>query len=241
VDQYLWSTAVVAALARALREAPELRLIAVIPRFPDQGGRLSLPPNLVGRIDALETPQRAGGDRVAVYSPENAEGTPIYVHAKVCVVDDTWAIIGSDNLNRRSWTHDPELSCAVVDQSAADDGGMGVRRGADPLPADLRSGRAPAVGAAGWPLLIWPGRSSPPRCGQSHQRNNGCAAVLTMRREVRHGRRLTRDHLAEGRMVVACRMPLRRPRTVLPGLRGRSLAGGDRRSEGGLRGLRRAP
>jgi hypothetical protein len=94
VDQYLWSTAVVAALARALREAPELRLIAVIPRFPDQGGRLSLPPNLVGRIDALETLQRADGDRVAVYSPENAEGTPVYVHAKVCVVDDTWATSG---------------------------------------------------------------------------------------------------------------------------------------------------
>ena len=34
-DQYLWSTAVVAALARALRDQPGLRLIAVIPRFPD--------------------------------------------------------------------------------------------------------------------------------------------------------------------------------------------------------------
>jgi phosphatidylserine/phosphatidylglycerophosphate/cardiolipin synthase-like enzyme len=115
-DQYLWSTAVVAALARALRDQPELRLIAVIPRFPDQAGRLSGPPNLVGRIDALETLQRAGGDRVAVYSPENAEGTPVYVHAKVCVIDDTWAIVGSDNFNRRSWTHDSELSCAVLDQ-----------------------------------------------------------------------------------------------------------------------------
>ena len=138
-DQYLWSTAVVAALARALREAPGLRLIAVIPRFPDQGGRLSLPPNLVGRIDALEALQRAGGDRVAVYSPENAEGTPVYVHAKVCIVDDTWAIIGSDNFNRRSWTHDSELSCAVVDQPAADDGGMGVRRGAGTYAHSLRT------------------------------------------------------------------------------------------------------
>lgn len=76
MDQYLWSTAVVAALARALREAPELRLIAVIPRFPDQGGRLSLPPNLVGRIDALETLQRADGDRVAVYSPRTPKAHP---------------------------------------------------------------------------------------------------------------------------------------------------------------------
>jgi phosphatidylserine/phosphatidylglycerophosphate/cardiolipin synthase-like enzyme len=139
-DQYLWSSAVVAALAQALRGSPGLRLIAVIPRFPDQDGRLSMPPNLVGRIDALETLQRAGGDRVAVYSPENAAGTPVYVHAKVCVIDDTWAIVGSDNFNRRSWTHDSELSCAVIDQP---DGpappGDGVRRGAGTYAHALRT------------------------------------------------------------------------------------------------------
>ncbi|HEY3438668.1 MAG TPA: phospholipase D-like domain-containing protein, partial [Actinotalea sp.] len=44
-------------------------------------------------------------------------GTPVYVHAKVCVVDDVWASVGSDNVNRRSWTHDSELSCAVVDEA----------------------------------------------------------------------------------------------------------------------------
>jgi phosphatidylserine/phosphatidylglycerophosphate/cardiolipin synthase-like enzyme len=122
-DQYLWSAAVVAALARALRGSPGLRLIAVIPRFPDQDGRLSLPPNLIGRIKALELLHRAAADRVAVYGIENQAGTPVYVHAKVCVVDDTWAIVGSDNFNRRSWTHDSELSCAVIDESAGQDAG----------------------------------------------------------------------------------------------------------------------
>jgi phosphatidylserine/phosphatidylglycerophosphate/cardiolipin synthase-like enzyme len=58
---------------------------------------------------------RAAPDRVAVYGIENHAGTPIYVHAKTCVVDDTWATIGSDNFNRRSWTHDSELSSAVLD------------------------------------------------------------------------------------------------------------------------------
>ncbi len=114
-DQYLWSAAVVEALARALAERPELRLIAVIPRFPDAGGPLSMPPNLIGRVDALRMLRRAAGGRVAVYGLENEAGTPVYVHAKVCVVDDTWAIVGSDNFNRRSWTHDSELSCAIMD------------------------------------------------------------------------------------------------------------------------------
>jgi phosphatidylserine/phosphatidylglycerophosphate/cardiolipin synthase-like enzyme len=133
-DQYLWSTAVVAALARALRDQPELRLIAVIPRFPDTDGRLSVPPNLVGRFAALAMLERAGGDRVAVYSPENAQGTPVYVHAKVCVIDDTWGMVGSDNFNRRSWTHDSELSCAVLDQP-----GEVVRQGAGGYAHALRT------------------------------------------------------------------------------------------------------
>jgi len=41
------------------------------------------------------------------------------VHAKACVVDDTWATIGSDNFNRRSWTHDSELSAVVVEPDRA--------------------------------------------------------------------------------------------------------------------------
>ena len=56
-------------------------------------------------------------NRVAIYSLENAAGTPSYLHTKVCVIYDTWACVGSDNANQRSWTHDSELSCAVLDTS----------------------------------------------------------------------------------------------------------------------------
>jgi len=114
-DQYLWSVDVARVFAEALARRPALRLIVVIPRFPDQDGRSSMPPNLLGREEAMRLLRAAGGPRVAVYSIENQGGTPVYVHAKVCVIDDTWACVGSDNANRRSWTHDSELSCAVVD------------------------------------------------------------------------------------------------------------------------------
>ena len=116
-DQYLWSVDVARVFAEALARRPELRLVAVIPLFPDQDGRTSMPPNLVGREKAMRVLRAAGGRRVAVYGIENDDGTPIYVHAKVCVIDDTWACIGSDNANRRSWTHDSELSSAVIDMS----------------------------------------------------------------------------------------------------------------------------
>ncbi len=119
-DQYLWNREVVRCFADALRDDPGLRLIAVIPHFPDQDGRFSLPPNLVGRQDALDELLAAGGDRVAVYGVENRSGTPVYVHAKVSVIDDVWASVGSDNVNRRSWTHDSEVSCAVIDDARDD-------------------------------------------------------------------------------------------------------------------------
>ncbi len=114
-DQYLWNPEIVAAFATALRRSRELRLIAVIPRFPDQDGSISMPPNLIGRQRAIRSLQAAGPGRVAVYGVENHAGTPVYVHAKVAVIDDQWVSVGSANLNRRSWTHDSELACAVLD------------------------------------------------------------------------------------------------------------------------------
>jgi phosphatidylserine/phosphatidylglycerophosphate/cardiolipin synthase-like enzyme len=128
-DQYLWSADVGEVFARALRDQPGLRLIAVVPPFPDQDGAISEPPSLVGREAALRAMCTAGGDRVAVYGIENEAGVPIYVHAKVCIIDDEWASVGSDNFNRRSWTYDSELSAAVLDEARAlaDDGGFAQR------------------------------------------------------------------------------------------------------------------
>ncbi len=114
-DQYLWSQEVADLLVAALTENPELHLVAVVPRYFDLEGNLGRPPTLVGRQLAVDACRRAAPDRVYLFDVENHEGTPVYVHSKVCVIDDTWACIGSDNFNRRSWTHDSELSCAVLD------------------------------------------------------------------------------------------------------------------------------
>ncbi|ABW14869.1 Phosphatidylserine/phosphatidylglycerophosphate/cardiolipin synthase-like protein [Parafrankia sp. EAN1pec] len=140
-DQYMWSTEVARLFAYALRREPELHLVIVVPRFPTQGGRFSLPPNLVGREKALEICRAAGGDRVAVYDVENHAGTPVYVHSKAVTIDDVWASIGSDNLNRRSWSHDSELAVATIDttldpREPHDPGGLGD--GARVFARDLR-------------------------------------------------------------------------------------------------------
>jgi phosphatidylserine/phosphatidylglycerophosphate/cardiolipin synthase-like enzyme len=114
-DQFLWSRDVMSAFVDALVANPRLHLIAVVPRYFDQAGKLTLPPNQVGREQAVEALLDAGGDRVAIFDIENRLGIPVYVHAKVCVIDDVWTSVGSDNFNRRSWSHDSEIACAVID------------------------------------------------------------------------------------------------------------------------------
>jgi phosphatidylserine/phosphatidylglycerophosphate/cardiolipin synthase-like enzyme len=123
-DQYLWCPQVVAHFAEALAARPGLRLIAVVPRFPISGPNKAwraagsaVAPQLLARARSLGLLRRVGGDRVGIYDVENHEATPVYVHAKVCIVDDTWLAVGSGNVNRRSWTYDSELSCAVLGQA----------------------------------------------------------------------------------------------------------------------------
>jgi phosphatidylserine/phosphatidylglycerophosphate/cardiolipin synthase-like enzyme len=116
-DQYLWAPFVADLLASALQRNPDLHVIAIVPRFPDKEGAARWP-SLAGREQAIKVCHAAGGGRFGIYDVENPAGTPIYVHAKVVVIDDVWAMVGSDNLNRRSWTHDSELSCAVLDEAA---------------------------------------------------------------------------------------------------------------------------
>jgi phosphatidylserine/phosphatidylglycerophosphate/cardiolipin synthase-like enzyme len=129
-DQYLWSRRAAGLLVAALRRSPDLCVIAVVPRYPERSGRVAETSEIIGRQDVLRMLGRAGGDRVAVYDLENDDGRPVYVHAKVCVVDDVWLEVGSDNLNRRSWTHDSEVSCAVLDTET--DGRDPVRPGGGP-------------------------------------------------------------------------------------------------------------
>jgi phosphatidylserine/phosphatidylglycerophosphate/cardiolipin synthase-like enzyme len=115
-DQYLWGHHVGEVFTRALRDNPGLHVIGVVPLHPDLEGAFSRTPELLGRRRAMLEMLKAAPGRVALYGIENHAGTPVYVHAKTCIIDDTWATVGSDNFNRRSWTHDSELSVVVVDR-----------------------------------------------------------------------------------------------------------------------------
>ncbi|MBV9922553.1 MAG: phospholipase, partial [Pseudonocardia sp.] len=129
-DQYLWSFDVARIFAAALQRSSRLHLIAVVPRYPDNENQFYNDSAMLGHAEALAMVREAGGDRVQVLDVENRQGLPVYVHAKLCVIDDVWAAVGSDNFNTRSWTHDSELTAAVLDserdqRAPADPGGLG--------------------------------------------------------------------------------------------------------------------
>ena len=117
-DQFLWSPVVAEVLAEALRRQPRLRMVAVVPCRPDKDNIVQVRASDIAHRKALSMLHAAGGDRIDVYELASPTGVPIYVHSKVCVVDDSWAAVGSANLNRRSWTYDSELTASVVDGGA---------------------------------------------------------------------------------------------------------------------------
>ncbi len=121
-DQYFISYEVAAAIKLSLALHPNLRVIVVVPVEPDSAIAAFFMNTQQSIIinDLVKT----AGDRFAIYSllnPLQAEA-PIYVHAKVAIVDDVWAEIGSMNLNRRSMTNDKEFALAVVDSALTPDG-----------------------------------------------------------------------------------------------------------------------
>ena len=54
-----------------------------------------------------------------IYARAGARADPIYVHAKVAIVDDAWLTIGSANLNEHSLFNDTEMNLVSHDPDLA--------------------------------------------------------------------------------------------------------------------------
>ena len=58
-------------------------------------------------------------DRFRILYPVTGSGQPIYVHAKIMIVDDVLLRIGSSNIDRRSMGFDTECDVAIKASDAA--------------------------------------------------------------------------------------------------------------------------
>ena len=77
---------------------------------------------------AKNAPNAAAAGRIQVFclaASTTHEGKeeyrPVYVHAKVAIVDDLWSTIGSANLNNRGMRDDAEINVAVLNANFAHD------------------------------------------------------------------------------------------------------------------------
>lgn len=73
-----------------------------------------------------EAPEAFAGGRLQVFclgasanQAEKEQYRPIYVHAKVAIIDDLWMTVGSANLNNRGLRDDAEMNVATLDAGLA--------------------------------------------------------------------------------------------------------------------------
>ena len=114
-NQFLWSPRVVDCLAQKLAEPPsdDFRLICVLPSHPTTGED-----DTRGQLAQLAEADDGRGNFVACGVWARGAGShsdPIYIHAKVCIVDDRWMTIGSANLNNHSLFNDSEVNVVTSD------------------------------------------------------------------------------------------------------------------------------
>jgi phosphatidylserine/phosphatidylglycerophosphate/cardiolipin synthase-like enzyme len=117
-NQFLWSPEIVAILQEKLRNPPtdRFRLLLVLPAKPNSGAD-----DTAGQLAVLAEADAGAGRLLActLYAVGEGAVDRVYVHAKVCVVDDRWLTIGSANLNDHSLFNDTEMNVVTHDPALA--------------------------------------------------------------------------------------------------------------------------
>ncbi|EAR52494.1 Phospholipase D/Transphosphatidylase [Oceanicola granulosus HTCC2516] len=136
--QFLRDSRIAAALGRAARERPDLRVIIVLPAAPEDVAFLPRPgpdarygeylqARAVARLTTafggrlfLAAPAQPARQQRARTRRDHLDGAPIiYVHAKIAVFDNAWAVVSSANLNGRSMSWDTECGLRLDDPGIA--------------------------------------------------------------------------------------------------------------------------
>ncbi len=116
-NQFLWSPELVRVIADKLRHppSPDFRVVILLPARANNGAE-----DTQGQLGVLLEADggrgRVLGATIRSLSPLKDRADPLYVHAKVAVVDDRWLIVGSANLNAHSFFNDTEM-CVVTDDA----------------------------------------------------------------------------------------------------------------------------
>jgi phosphatidylserine/phosphatidylglycerophosphate/cardiolipin synthase-like enzyme len=117
-NQFLWAPEIVAVLADKLRRSPhdDFRIVVLLPAKANNGQD-----DTRGQLSVLAEADDGAGRFLAatIRSLSGRRDDPLYVHAKVGIVDDRWLTIGSANLNAHSLLNDTEMNLVTDDAGLA--------------------------------------------------------------------------------------------------------------------------
>jgi phosphatidylserine/phosphatidylglycerophosphate/cardiolipin synthase-like enzyme len=119
-NQFLWSPEIIEVLEAKLREPPsdDFRLVVLLPHKANNGQDDTR--GMLGRLVAADD----GAHRLLAATIQSRTGDrsgPLYVHAKIGIVDDAWLAVGSANLNEHSLFNDTEVDVVTCDERLARD------------------------------------------------------------------------------------------------------------------------
>jgi phosphatidylserine/phosphatidylglycerophosphate/cardiolipin synthase-like enzyme len=119
-NQFLWAPEIVSILADKLHDPPQddFRLVVLLPARANNGQD-----DTAGQLSVLADADDGRGRFLGatVRSMTGQRDDPLYVHAKVGIVDDRWLTVGSANLNAHSLLNDTELNVVCQDPQLARD------------------------------------------------------------------------------------------------------------------------
>jgi len=117
-NQFLWSPEIASVLKAKLRRPPsdDFRVLLVLPAKPNAGGD-----DTRGALSELIDADRDQGRVLActLFARRGRVADPVYVHAKIGIVDDNWLTLGSANLNNHSLFNDTEMNVVTHDPKLA--------------------------------------------------------------------------------------------------------------------------
>lgn len=117
-NQYFTAPSVATAIQKSLEQEQGPEIVMVLPRITD--GWMSQMTMDVLRVRLIRQLQEHDQNkRLRVYYPDGPglDDSPVNVHAKLMVVDDSYATVGSANLNNRSMGLDTECNVIIDAQS----------------------------------------------------------------------------------------------------------------------------
>jgi phosphatidylserine/phosphatidylglycerophosphate/cardiolipin synthase-like enzyme len=117
-NQFLWSPEIEAVLQAKIVDPPhpDFRLVLLLPSKPNSGADDTR--GVLGHlIDADEDAGRVLA--CALFARAGDIADPIYIHAKIAIVDDDWFTLGSANMNEHSLFNDTEMNIVSHDPGLA--------------------------------------------------------------------------------------------------------------------------